>query len=143
MTISCRIRLAMSEELTTIEENPDQSPLAVEQEVSCRSYPSATRALLAGAKRGAKLGGKWMGLILGTLALVVSAFAVAGIVYRASLLGYESKVVLDFLNFIGSLLLTTAGTTLFTAVVCSIIMGAGEGVYYWRSRRRAKTTTAP
>jgi hypothetical protein len=131
----------MNNELTTIYENPYQSPLTIGQDASSGSYPSATKAFLAGAKRGAKLGGKWMGLILGTLSLAVIAFSVVVIVYRASMLGYESKIVLEFLGVIGSLLFGTAGVTLLTAVICSIIMGIGESVYHWQSRRKAKSTT--
>ena len=134
----------MTDELTTTDENPYQSPLPVEQDATGRSYPSARKAFLAGAKRGAKFGGKWVGLVLGSLATFVCVVmcATAGyIVYR---FGYDNLHPPEGLLWaMVMVIVACAYTTLVAAIMSAIIMGIGEAVFYWRSRRITRTPIVP
>jgi hypothetical protein len=121
--------------------NPYQSPLNAGQdgERSAVEYSSAAKAFLVGAWRGAKFGGKWMGLILGGLTFFLIAAMCALTAYR--MYCWPAVAVPCFLAVLkvsGVCLLAFGSTTLFTAVISAIIMGIGEGVSYWRSGRRAK-----
>jgi hypothetical protein len=135
----------MSEELTTINENPYQSPLTGGQDAlpARTAYPSVTRAVLAGAWRGAKFGAKWMALSLGILLLIVLAAVCGMIVYEMSLRGYNGKLVLERLTGVGWCVLALMCATFHAATVGAIIMGIGEGISYWRGRRRGAITTTP
>jgi len=128
-----------TDELTTAEENPYESPLAVEPDATKPSYPSAKKAFLAGAKRGAKVAGKWMGLILGSFALLVFAIICFGILHRLYRLGYDDWHPSEGLWTMVMLIVACAYSTLVAAIISAVIMGTGEVVSYWRSRRKAQT----
>jgi hypothetical protein len=132
----------MCNESPTIEENPYQSPLTDSQDASSRlecKYPTATRAVLAGAWKGAKFGAKWMGLILGSIVFVICVFFSVEIVYRIYRQGYDYQYVLEGLKLFGSCILGVLLITFYTAIISAIIMGVSEGVSYWRSNKKPKS----
>jgi hypothetical protein len=133
----------MSEELTTIADNPYQSPLAdvPDAQRSGTVYPSATRAVLAGAWRGAKFGGKWMALSLASLMLVLVVAICGMLVYEMSWRGYDGKRVLEALKGVGLCVLALLQMTFLAAAAGAIITGIGESVSYRRRKRRGATTT--
>jgi hypothetical protein len=135
----------MNDELTTINENPYQSPLTGGQDAlpARTAYPSVTSAVLAGAWRGAKFGGKWMALSLGSLLLIVLVAVCGTIVYEMSWRGYDGKRVLEGLEGVGWCVLALMQATLLAAAVGAIIMGIGEGISYWRGKRGDAITTTP
>jgi hypothetical protein len=133
----------MTQEVTTVEENPYQSPLTDGEhaQLSGTAYPSATKAALAGAWRGAKFGGIWMALSLGSLMLILVVAICGMLVYEMSWRGYDGKRVLEGLKGVGLCALGLMYTTFLAAAAGAIIMGIGEVVSYQRRKRRGATTT--
>jgi hypothetical protein len=137
--------LAMDEQLITSDENPYRSPQAAVSAPDDRAaaqYPSAKKAFLAGAWRGAKFGGKWMGLILGGI-LIVESVAMIGVkaYFTFRWPGRNPPLdLLELLKLIGISILAFVYCTSITAVISAIMMGIGEVGYYWRAKKRAETT---
>jgi hypothetical protein len=135
----------MNDELTTIGVNPYQSPLAAGQEANDRAeikYPSARTAFLAGARRGAMFGGKWMALILGSILIVVcvamTAMTIFIIYHRPN---DTPRGFLDLLEFFGLCIFAFVSATSFTAGISAIMMGIGEIGCHCRAKKKATTTT--
>jgi hypothetical protein len=134
----------MNDEVTTIQDNPYRSPLP-DGQVASRSdiiYPSAAKAFLAGAWRGAKFGGKWMALSLGSLMLILVVAICGMLVYEMSWRGYDGKHVLEGLKGVGLCALALMHMTFLAAAAGAIIMGIGESVSYRRRNRSGATTTS-
>ncbi len=132
----------MNEEPPTRDENPYRSPSSGQYDAatSAVTYPSATRAFLAGAKRGAKVAGKWVGLLLGSLALLAFFSMAAKVGITVYYRGFSALTRLGLLKDDAMIIAACAWTTLCAAAASAIIMGTGDAVTYWRSRRKGRST---
>jgi hypothetical protein len=126
--------------------NPDQLPLTVGQNTSSRQeikYPSASKAFWAGARRGAKFGGKWaalaVGAVLGAINLGTFVLWLCLIYLRptSDVLWYS----LQLLKIAGLSVVAVAYAALVTAAVGAVSMGTGEWVSYRRAKKSANATT--
>jgi hypothetical protein len=136
----------MNDELTIPDDDSGLSPSAVGRDTSDGPrivYPSAAKAFRAGAWRGAKFGGKWTALILGSLLFVVNLAMLAMLLYCMYRWPTDQPPLtfLDVLKLVGVCILVLVHTTLVTAAVSAIIMGIGEGISYWQSGRKARIPT--
>jgi hypothetical protein len=132
----------MSDELTILDENPYRSPESLVLSPVFRAeikYPSAIKAVLGGAWRGAKFGAKWIGLFLGGLAFILCAIVGVQLYYHVYRHGFDIRYALDAFLIICRYLFFVLTATLFTSVISSFIMAFCDGMSYWQFGGKGKT----
>lgn len=132
----------MDNESTTANENPYQSPLTTGQEVVRPKieYPSAAKAFLAGAKRGAKSGGKWTALVLLIPLAALVIFVFVSFLRFTLKWGFDSKMLLGGLALIGWQSLFLAYMVFAVAFATAIGRGMREALVHRRSHKNSKAT---
>jgi hypothetical protein len=133
------------DELTVLEENPYQTPSTFERMAVPRPEPvfrSRTQAVLAGAWRGAKFGGKWPAIILTILMVAIWAVYLGMIVSLWLLRGtgfWQTLKPLEFLKMVGLSLGSVLYVTFVTGMVGGVIMGVAAGISYRKGATRTES----
>jgi hypothetical protein len=125
-----------SEGTPVTQENPYRSPLALapaEEESDRPAFASRGRAIAGGAWRGAKLGSRLMGMIVGTLLALLWFAAIAAVLYRWLIMGGDIGWIMEKtrpLQLFGVTFLAATYSTVLAAMVSAIIMGTAAGISY-------------
>jgi hypothetical protein len=130
-------------------ENPYASPAVCEETpapVELPVYRSRTQAVVAGMRRGAMIGGKWMGIILGILALLSWMVVLVTFVHRWLWQGRDFWYLIERLEPFKGICLTLNAIvlpTLYTAVGCALMMGMAAGFSYRKPPTRPSDGQPP
>jgi hypothetical protein len=117
-------------------EDPYRSPRAIttaEEQSEQPAFASRGRAMAAGAWRGAKLGGRLMGMIIGTVMALLWFAAIVAILYRWLVMGGDIGWIIEKtrpIQLFGVTLLGAVYVTVLAVLLSALIMGTAAGISY-------------
>jgi len=109
-------------------------------------YRSRGRAFSAGAWRGVKFGGGWMGAIVGVLALLLWGLMLATALYRWLTEGVEPWRLVEAIDLFKGILGTLGTIALcafYGAMIGAFIMGTAAAITYRKPARDASGEPSP